>query len=225
MAPSYKNSEAYQRYRTAGRPSANKLPVLQQNNDGRFMIMSGELYCRWRENGRLCVYEDIFSSESALHRHYDMAHEALVKDRTSGRNKTKQEMKLRRWYEDIMEGRRPTWLPRKPLDGSAAPPGVATSPPRRRGQHHDTSQFAPPSDSDSEEENEPVESSEEEEEEEEREIPEEDLHRLPKNDDGSLDLDAMHENAGYVFRTIRCPHCTANDDECPGPLPDPDCSV
>ncbi|KAL7903695.1 hypothetical protein GGI35DRAFT_465452 [Trichoderma velutinum] len=81
--------------------------------------MPGERYCRHRDTlGSLCWKDDKLSSESAIRKHYRDAHEMEVEHRAMGANPSRLQQELDRWYTQIVQGLRPTWIPRKAADPS-----------------------------------------------------------------------------------------------------------
>ncbi|KAL7939131.1 hypothetical protein V8C35DRAFT_326320 [Trichoderma chlorosporum] len=119
MSQAYKDWEGYQRYLTGtgnGEREDAKMPMLVKNEKNEAIIQAGEVFCRWDDGkGNLCGQNAPYPTPSALSQHYSYSHGLATQNREKGSITVGMQRQLDRWYTEISNGQKPTWIPGKPV--------------------------------------------------------------------------------------------------------------
>ncbi|PNP59602.1 hypothetical protein THARTR1_00775 [Trichoderma harzianum] len=116
---SYKNQMGYRIYAIGngeGRRNARMMPPLQYSNEGKVIILPGEIYCRWRgPTGRICQKNTAFDHQAGLYLHYRRHHDLEPERRTVTGFTYAYNQELDEWYTQVSRGDKPNWIPKKPF--------------------------------------------------------------------------------------------------------------
>ncbi|EHK40038.1 hypothetical protein TRIATDRAFT_312962 [Trichoderma atroviride IMI 206040] len=90
------------------------LPPLQFNQNGEVILIPGEIFCRYRDdNNRLCQFRlQQHKMAGGIRKHYIIYHLLPVERRSKSHERKHFTEQARRWYDEVVRGNFPLWVPR-----------------------------------------------------------------------------------------------------------------